>query len=281
MLVSANTPDSLKRQVSNVQQYLQAHPERVSDIAYTLSQRREHLSHRTFFVAREGHPAEVAPFSKVPKTTPDITMVFSGQGAQWAQMAMDLLEFDPAFREDITAMDNILRSLKHPPQWSIESELRKPAEASQINRAEFAQPLCTAIQIALVNALARTGIHPDAVVGHSSGEIAAAYATGAISMAEAMIVAYYRGFVTKEQKLVGGMAAIGLGSKTISSYLLDGVVVACQNSPISTTISGDLDQLRTVMESIKASNPDVLVRELKVDMAYHSRECLLCLALIL
>jgi acyl transferase domain-containing protein len=131
--------------------------------------------------------------------------------------------------------------------------------------------LCTAIQIALVNALARSGIKPKAVVGHSSGEIAAAYATGALGIEEAMIVAYYRGYFTRQQTLSGGMAAIGLGRDAASEFLKDGVVVACENSPSSTTISGDLDQLAKVMESIKAERPDVLVRQLKVDMAYHSR----------
>jgi acyl transferase domain-containing protein len=65
-------------------------------------------------------------------------------------------------------------------------------KTGQIHRAELAQPLCTAVQIALVNAMARCGIRPNAVIGHSSGEIAAAYATGALSLSEAMIVAYYR-----------------------------------------------------------------------------------------
>jgi acyl transferase domain-containing protein len=71
-------------------------------------------------------------------------------------------------------------------------------KTSQINRAEFVQPLCTAIQIALVNTLARCGVRPNAVVGHSSGEIAASYAAGTLSLPEAIIVAYYPGYVTKK-----------------------------------------------------------------------------------
>jgi acyl transferase domain-containing protein len=138
--------------------------------------------------------------------------------------------------------------------------------------AELAQPLCTAIQIALVNALARCGIHPRTVVGHSSGEIAAAYASGAISVTEALIVAYYRGYVTKQQNLAGGMVALGLGAEAASDYLVDGIVVACENSPSSTTISGDLDRLQEVLTKIKQEKPDVLARELKVNMAYHSRK---------
>jgi acyl transferase domain-containing protein len=145
-------------------------------------------------------------------------------------------------------------------------------KTGQIHRAELAQPLCTAVQIALVNAMARCGIRPNAVIGHSSGEIAAAYATGALSLSEAMIVAYYRGYITKEPKMAGGMAAIGLGKDATSTFLRGGVVVACENSPDSTTISGDLDQLLEVIKSIKEERPDILARQLKIDMAYHSRK---------
>lgn len=151
-------------------------------------------------------------------------------------------------------------------------ELQKPTKTSRISKAELAQPLCTAIQIALFNSLTRRDIRPSAVIGHSSGEIGAAYATGAISMYEAMVVAYYRGYITKEQKLAGGMAAIGLGSKDVSRFLRDGVVIACENSPSSVTISGDVDELKKVVQSIKEQKPDVLARELKVDIAYHSRK---------
>jgi len=116
----------------------------------------------------------------------------------------------------------------------------------------------------------RCGIFPAAVIGHSSGEIAAAYAAGNLSMREAIIIAYYRGLITTKNQQKGGMAAVGLGAAAASEHLLDGVVIACENSPSSVTISGDMDTLRMVTTSIKAQHPDILVRELKVDMAYHS-----------
>lgn len=124
----------------------------------------------------------------------------------------------------------------------------------------------------MVNELIRCGIRPKAVLGHSSGEIAAAYASGAITLTAAMIISYYRGFVTRKQKLAGGMAAVGLGASKTATFLEDGVVIACQNSASSSTISGDLDQLQKVLAKIKKDKPDVLARTLKVDMAYHSRK---------
>lgn len=124
----------------------------------------------------------------------------------------------------------------------------------------------------MVNRLQRNGVEPGDVVGHSSGEIAAAYVSGTLSLKEALAYAYYRGFVTKDQSLEGGMAAVGLGVSQAKKYLVNGVVIACDNSPSSITLSGDLDKLRSVLEKIRQDKPDVFVRQLKVDMAYHSRE---------
>lgn len=109
-------------------------------------------------------------------------------------------------------------------------------------------------------------------MGHSSGEIAAAYACGSITSREAIIIAYYRGKVLLDiDPAVGGMAAIGLGAQQVKPYLLPGVHVGCENSPNSVTLTGDKEALQAVTEGIKASHPDTLVRILKVDRAYHSR----------
>lgn len=151
-------------------------------------------------------------------------------------------------------------------------ELRKTKTDSRLDQAEFSQPLCTAVQIALVNLLRRWNISPSHVIGHSSGELAAAYASGAITAAEAIIAAFYRGLVTKKQIRPGAMAAVGFGREDVASYLTDGVTIACENSPESTTLSGDADKIDVVIGKIKESNPDVLARRLRVEMAYHSCE---------
>lgn len=124
----------------------------------------------------------------------------------------------------------------------------------------------------MVNRLHRAGVVPSAVIGHSSGEIAAAYASGVLSVTEAIATAYYRGYVTKDQTLLGGMAAIGLGVAEATKLLLNNVVIACDNSPNSVTLSGDTQPLQSVLERLKKEKPDILARKLNVDMAYHSRE---------
>lgn len=149
-------------------------------------------------------------------------------------------------------------------------ELLAPPGQSRIHHAELSQPLCTALQVALVRHLRRAGVHPSGVVGHSSGEIAAAYAAGAVSLEEAVIAAYYRGYVTKLQTQTGGMGAVGLGVEDVSKYIQEGIVIACDNSPESVTLSGNVRVLDKVLAAIKADNPDTLTRRLKVEIAYHS-----------
>lgn len=149
-------------------------------------------------------------------------------------------------------------------------ELLKPANTTQIHKAELSQPLCTAVQIALFNRFSSLNLIPAAIVGHSSGEIAGAYAAGYISMEEAITIAYYRGYVTTKRTLNGSMAAIGMGAQEVSDFLCDGVVVACENSQSSTTISGHADKVAQVVEAIKQKQPDMFTRLLKVNMAYHS-----------
>lgn len=112
-------------------------------------------------------------------------------------------------------------------------------------------------------------------MGHSSGEIAAAYAAGALSSKDAIIAAFYRGYVCKTAKKTGGMAAVGLGKEDVSPHLASGVRIACENSGSSVTLSGDLDVLEEVMSKIKNASPDVLVRKLQVEMAYHSSKPIL------
>ena len=148
----------------------------------------------------------------------------------------------------------------------------KPDPESLLVKSEYAQPLCTAIQIAILNILKTWGIIPRAVIGHSSGEIAAAYASGAITQAEAVSIAYYRGRGTTDVHRPGGMAAVGLGRNEVTPFLQDGVVIACDNSPQSVTLSGDEMALESVMLETKKSKPNVFLRKLHVEMAYHSRK---------
>jgi acyl transferase domain-containing protein len=289
LVVSASSAEALQQRIQQMTDFANNNPTTFSDLAYTLGCRREHLSHRAFAVGRPDKPVDMSSFQKSePAAERQIVFVFTGQGAQWAGMGKSLIESFESFRSDIQSLDEVLHDLENPPCWSLEGmpssesfcpnsrvnqdieELVKPAPYSNINAAEFSQPLCTALQIGLVNLLKRMGVSPSSVVGHSSGEIAAAYASGAVSARTAILIAYFRGQAMKCSVRKGAMLAVGLGRDAVCCYLEDGVVIACENSPQSVTLSGDLEATLRVAEKIKKDLSDVPCRRLKVDTAYHS-----------
>ncbi|KAF6793411.1 polyketide synthase [Colletotrichum sojae] len=277
LLFSAGHEQSLKAMVENYKKFLHAQPSWLESLAQTLMHRRPHLSHRTFAVVTDECESLVFGASPAATFRPNsksagVAFVFTGQGAQWARMGSHLLKSSREFLQDIREMDSVLKSLpkEHRPTWDIRVELMRPEATSRLGEAEYAQPICTALQIALVRHLARYGVNPRAVVGHSSGEIAAAYAAGVITLKEAIIIAYYRGYTAKKMKRQGAMAAAGLGRDQVAPFLVSGVNVACENSNSSVTLSGDVEPLEHVCKAIKDTNPDAFVRLLKVDKAYHS-----------
>ncbi|GBF65175.1 highly reducing polyketide synthase [Trichophyton mentagrophytes] len=270
LTVSAKNSDQLKERVKIVTDYLNEDVSKLHDLSYTLGVRREHLSHRAFIIAQPDQLINSVDFHIGQNKSSGLAFVFTGQGAQWPGMGKDLLDSFPSARKDIQTLDKVLQDLPDGPNWSIEEELVKTGDDSRVNEAEFSQPLCTALQIALVNVLYGWGIRPSSVVGHSSGEITAAYAASAITSELAIIIAYYRGKITKELATKGAMAAVGLGRDRVTPYLEDGVVIACENSPLSVTLSGDVTTLRKAVGSIKRDLPDAFCRELRVSVAYHS-----------
>nr|POE53236.1 hybrid pks-nrps synthetase [Quercus suber] len=202
---------------------------------------------------------------------PNVVMLFTGQGSQWAQMGRDLLRINQTFCMSITMLDEVLQaSSDFAPSWTIAEELSRPARSSRLKAAELAQPLCTAIQIALVDTYVSLGIRPAAVIGHSSGEIAAAYVAQALTAREAITTAYYRGLVAAKQLRPGAMAAVNMGLSDLQPYLIDNVTAACDNSSTSVTISGDKDAMRAMLQALQQARPDISVTLLQVDRAYYS-----------
>lgn len=121
-----------------------------------------------------------------------------------------------------------------------------------------------------MNQLRVWGVEPDIIVGHSSGEIAAAYAASAVSMNDAIRLSYFRGQSLPSSSKAGGMAAVGLGKAEVQKFLISGVTVGCDNSPENVTLSGDREALEKVVRDLRERKPEVFVRMLDVDMAYHS-----------
>ncbi|KAF2799249.1 hypothetical protein K505DRAFT_332798 [Melanomma pulvis-pyrius CBS 109.77] len=206
--------------VKKYSQYLGKHGEAcLNDLAYTLGNRRIHFEHRAFAITEGFEGLEVDPTIQIPTEEKSLVFVFTGQGAQWAEMGKQLVDDFPSVRAGIIELDNILTKRHSPPTWKIYEELRKPKATSHISTAELFQPLCTAVQIVLVDLMRSWGVTPAAVVDHSSGEIAAAYTTGSLSKREAILAAYFRGVVTSNKLISGTMAAVGLGADRWRSNL--------------------------------------------------------------
>ncbi|KAB8221883.1 hypothetical protein BDV33DRAFT_229960 [Aspergillus novoparasiticus] len=210
-----------------------------------------------------------------PSQSPRIGMVFTGQGAQWYAMGRELTTTYPVFKASLEEADRHLRDLGA--DWSLMEELGRDAKTSRVNQTAFSIPICAAVQIALVRLLETWGVTPAAVTSHSSGEIAAAYTVGAISLRLAMAIAYYRSKLAAEMTstgpIKGGMLAVGLGHVDVEQYVerltCDArAVVACVNSPSSTTMAGDVEAIEELEALLKAE--DVFARRLRVDTAYHS-----------
>lgn len=282
LTLSAKNEKSLIAMIENLRHWVSAHlgdadagDELLPDLAYTLTSRRSSMQWRYSFTATS---LEGILLSLDPKSTKPIkssinhrtVFVFTGQGAQWFAMGRELMATPSPYRESIYRADRILNNYGAP--WSLVQELSKEEQHSRINESKIAQPATTAIQIALVDLLHDLGVEPYAVLGHSSGEIAAAYAAGALSQSAALKAAYHRGLLVNRSSGKGAMLAVGLGREEASKYtsqLQSGhAVVACSNSPSSSTISGDdaaISELKNILDAAS-----IFARHLKVDMAYHS-----------
>ncbi|KOS17128.1 Lovastatin nonaketide synthase [Escovopsis weberi] len=275
--------ESLDAQFKAVEEFVQRESQvDLGDLAYTLAVKREHRPCRAFAVATATPDGIELSQSQPPKELsaltsprgPKIAWVFTGQGAQWARMGVDLLDINATFSGTIRKLDKVLRTLPMPPPWTIEGELRKDEPESRVSAAEFGHPVCVALQVAIVDVLHSWGVSPDVIVGHSSGEVAAAYASGAISAEEAISIAALRGLANVSTGQKGSMAAIGLGRDDVAPYLVPGVDIACENSQSSTTLSGDIEGVTEIVQRLKTEQPGVFARLLRVEKAFHSHHML-------
>ncbi|KGO67796.1 Acyl transferase/acyl hydrolase/lysophospholipase [Penicillium italicum] len=251
----------------------------LDNMAYTLGQRRTFLPWRLASSAVLGQEltASLATDAVPVRSSkePTVGFVFTGQGAQWHGMGKELLSTYPVFKKTMKDVDECLKSLGATFSIIDELLLTDPSKSS-ISAAFMSQPACTAVQLALVDLLSSWGIRPKAVVGHSSGEIAAAYAAGILNLEECVRVAYSRGvaanLVANDKSIKGGMLAVGASASDIQQ-ILDAMrgnqaVIACVNSESSVTLSGDAEVISDLQTALDKEG--VFTRRLQVEVAYHS-----------
>ncbi|KAK5942650.1 Type I Iterative PKS [Knufia obscura] len=251
----------------------------LDDLAYTLASRRTTFDCRSYATADSLASLTAAMDNGLPKMKraakdSNIMFICTGQGAQWAQMGRELLDH-PVFRAATQESQKFLES--NGCAWNVFEELNQEPGQSRIDSPEFSQPICTVLQISLITLLRHWGITPKATVGHSSGEIAAAFAAGYLSHADSIKAAYFRGVYSADvdnriRDRKGVMMAAGVSeedAQTLIKEVTSGVaVVACINSPSSVTLSGDESAIAELEALLKAQNK--FARRLKVKTAYHS-----------
>jgi acyl transferase domain-containing protein/NADPH:quinone reductase-like Zn-dependent oxidoreductase len=289
LVLSASDQSGIKRQIQTHNLYIQtaqmqSQQSSLVDYAYTLAVHRTHLAWRAFCVIDD--PDKLANLSAIVSTPIpsrkiplSIGFVFTGQGSQWFGMGRDLLH-QPVFRESINRSQACLATLAE--DYHLIERLTNHEYAESMNAAQNSQILTTCLQLALVDLLKWLHVKPHVVVGHSSGEIAAAYASGYLSHHSAVKVSYYRGQLCSklEQKSnMQGMAAIGLSHDKVMDEIIEAeaavgsilrINVSCINSPRNVTIAGPLEALELLVARLHAKN--IFARTLKVRLAYHTSQ---------
>ena len=281
-VLSANSQNSVKAMVRQLGDWASTRKDYFADLSHTLISRRSLLSWR-FGVVASTHQellatlADNSGFSSMSNAADSVKIgfVFTGQGAQWYAMGRELFLYCRQYRGSIKTSDAMLSELGS--DWTLSEELQRKESESRINDSAIAQPAVTALQIALVDLLQEIGVRPQIVIGHSSGEIAAAYAAGILSQRAAIEISYHRGVISSTYKQQmspqkGAMIVTEISEADslhfISQLKQARVDIACTNSPTSTTVSGDEAAIDELQELLDASSTGY--RRLPIDVAYHS-----------
>ncbi|TVP47768.1 MAG: SDR family NAD(P)-dependent oxidoreductase [Gemmatimonadales bacterium] len=256
----------------------------LGNLVYTAACRRAHLPHRLCVVESDAgrmatslraHADGEAALKCVhgtvqPGKCPAVVFVYPGQGSQWIGMGRRLLRENAAFRAALRECEAAMRPFV---DWSLSEQLEidEDSPACRMNDIDVIQPTLVAMDIALTAMWRSWGVEPDAVLGHSMGEVAAAHAVGALGLADAMRVICRRSRLLRRVRGSGAMAVVELAHLE-AERLTEGregrLAVAASNSPRTTVLSGDPDAIEEVLAELESGG--VFARRVKVDVASHS-----------
>ena len=235
-----------------------------------MARSKQELAERLRDFAEGRAAAGVAEGRASADRRPRLAFVCSGQGPQWWAMGRQLLREEPAFRAVIERCDAIVRRLG---DWSLLDELTADESRSRMDVTAISQPCIFALQVALAELWASWGVRPDALVGHSVGEVAAAYLAGVFSLEDAVRIIYHRGRCMELAPERGRMLAAGVSPDEAAQLLApygDRVALAAVNSPSSVTLSGEAGPLEEIAGRLEARG--VFCRFLQVRYAFHSAQ---------
>ncbi|HMG19901.1 MAG TPA: type I polyketide synthase, partial [Kofleriaceae bacterium] len=280
VVLSARTERALRAQAERLHDHLVAHPAlAVVDVAASLAT-RAHLEHRAALVATDratlladldalahSRPAARAVTAhRIPAGK--LVFVFPGQGSQWPGMARSLIETSQVFRDQLDACERALSS-------HLNGSLRAvlDGDASALDRVDLVQPALFAVMISLSALWRSIGVEPDAVIGHSQGEIAAAHVAGALSLDDAARLVALRSRALTRLAGQGAMAAVELGADALEPYLRphgERLSIAAVNSPRATLVSGQPDAIDALLDTL--AREQRFARRVRVDYASHGRQ---------
>lgn len=283
LVLSARSPESLRVLARRYSEWMDANPEvSLEALCWNAATRRTGLSHRASFVSRNSHslaeslrdyaddfaavPAEVAA-DVTPKR---VCFVVPGQGAQWLGMARELAREQPVFREALEQCD---RAMQPYTDWSLVEQLAaNPGDGTfRLEQIDVIQPVLVAIAIAYAHLWRSLGIEPAAVVGHSMGEVGAAYIAGVLDLGQAMRIICRRSALMRRTSGQGAMALVDLSMDDARARLRGreaAVSVAVSNSPHSSVISGAPNAVSEVITELERDG--IFCRLVRVDVASHS-----------
>nr|APZ78702.1 polyketide synthase [Hyalangium minutum] len=283
--LSARSPEALRALARDYASLLSAPDSApLADLCFSAATRRSHHEHRLALVATEdaaglaarlesfaaSNPAEDGAAGRTlpPAAAAKPVFVFTGMGPQWWAMGRELYERDALFRSTLDRCDAIFQRLAG---WSLLAQMLADEKSSNMARTDIAQPANTFLQIGLLELWRRAGVEPAAVVGHSAGEVASAYAAGRFTLEQAMLVIYERSRIQAKAAGLGKLLAVGLneeGARAAIRGREHAVSIAAINGPGAVTLSGDAKVIEEISAELEARG--VFQRILKVEVPYHS-----------
>ena len=286
--LAARTPEALEKSASDLREFLKSETIDLYTLAGNLALRRTHFAARTSFSAFSQRDLieKLSKFDEEPDklisvsqdfAAPRIAMIFAGQGTQWAGCGQQLYDANPVFQRVVDTIEGYWRE-------HADFSLREAcffASQEQLDEVRLAQPVIFMIQCALLELLKTWGIHPQLAIGHSSGEVAAAYASGGLSLADATQLIFHRSRLQQETAGSGRMLAVGIDQSGMDEILdeLDivhgsngertpDVEIACLNSPANLVVCGTEPMLEPIIEVLSQRNLQYSL--LPGNVAFHS-----------
>ena len=280
--VSARTAAALRAQAARLAELAVADEAlQVADVAYSLSATRSAFEHRAVIVARDlngfrRHLDRLARGEPAPNLVEGVAgnpgravFVFPGQGTQWPGMAASLLSSSRVFRDEVQAC---AQALAPHVDWSLMDVLRGRPGSAPLERTDVVQPALFAVMMGLAALWRAAGVRPDAVLGHSQGEIAAACVAGALSLEDAAAIVAQRSAALMTLSGTGGLLSVRLPAADVRTRLAgwgERLSVAAVNGPAATVVAGDDDALAAVLAQCTAQG--VRAHRVPVDYPSHSR----------